>query len=74
VDVREKDETRLGFVPGAVLLPRGFLEMQAESRLPNKDAKIIAYCAGGTRSVFAARALQELGYTNVESANPGYIR
>jgi hypothetical protein len=54
VDVREKDEQRQGFIPGAVLLPRGFLEMQAEQRLPDKHAKIVAYCAGGVRAVFAA--------------------
>jgi rhodanese-related sulfurtransferase len=74
VDVREKDETRLGYIPGAVLLPRGFLEMQAESKLPDKDAKLVIYCAGGTRSAFAAKALQDLGYKSVESANPGFIR
>jgi molybdopterin/thiamine biosynthesis adenylyltransferase/rhodanese-related sulfurtransferase len=74
VDVREKDETRLGYIPGAVLLPRGFLEMQAEQKLPDRNAKIIAYCAGGIRSAFAAKALQDLGYKNVESANPGFVR
>jgi molybdopterin/thiamine biosynthesis adenylyltransferase/rhodanese-related sulfurtransferase len=74
VDVREKDETRLGFIPGAVFLPRGFLEMQAEQKLPDKNAKIVLYCAGGTRSAFAAKQLQEMGYANVESANPGFIR
>jgi len=74
VDVREKDETRLGFIPGAVFLPRGFLEMQAEQKLPDKTAKIVLYCAGGTRSAFAAKQLQDMGYSNVESANPGFIR
>ena len=74
VDVREKDETRLGFIPGAVFLPRGFLEQQAEQKLPDKNAKIVLYCAGGTRSAFAAHRMQEMGYTNVESANPGFIR
>ena len=74
VDVREKDETRLGFIPGAVLLPRGFLEMQAEQKLADKNAKLIVYCAGGTRSAFAAKALQDLGYQHVESANPGFTR
>ena len=72
VDVREKDEWRQGHIPGAVHVPRGFLEMQAASRLPNKDAKIVAYCAGGIRSAFATKMLQDLGYTNVESANPGF--
>lgn len=72
VDVREKDEWRQGHIPGALHLPRGFLEMQAQSRLPKRDATIIVYCAGGIRSAFAAKALMDLGYTNVETANPGF--
>jgi len=74
VDVREKDEFRQGFIPGALHLPRGFLEMQAEQKLPDKNAEIILYCAGGTRSAFAAKSLAELGYSNVTSANPGFVR
>ncbi len=74
VDVREKDEYRAGYIPGAVHIPRGFLEMQAEQKLPDKNAEIIVYCAGGTRSAFAARTLSELGYSNVTSANPGFVR
>jgi molybdopterin/thiamine biosynthesis adenylyltransferase/rhodanese-related sulfurtransferase len=74
VDVREKDEFRGGFIPGALHSPRGFLEMQAEQKLPDKNAEIILYCAGGTRSAFAAKTLSELGYTNVISANPGFVR
>jgi molybdopterin/thiamine biosynthesis adenylyltransferase/rhodanese-related sulfurtransferase len=74
VDVREKDEVRQGFIPGAVFLPRGFLEMQAEQRLPDKDAKLVVYCAGGTRSAFATKVLQDMGYRHVESANPGFTR
>ncbi len=74
LDVREKEEFRGGFIPGAVHIPRGFLEMQAESKLPKKDAEIVVYCAGGTRSAFAAKTLTDLGYTNVWSANPGFVR
>ena len=74
VDVREKDEFRAGFIPGAIHVPRGFLEMQAEQKLPDKNANIVVYCAGGTRSAFAAKTLQELGYTQVQSANPGFVR
>jgi sulfur-carrier protein adenylyltransferase/sulfurtransferase len=74
VDVREKDEWRGGYIPGALSLPRGFLEIQAEQKLPDKNARIVAYCAGGTRSALAAAALQDLGYTNVETANPGFVR
>jgi molybdopterin/thiamine biosynthesis adenylyltransferase/rhodanese-related sulfurtransferase len=74
VDVREKDEWRGGYLPGAVSIPRGFLEIQAEQKLPDKNARIVAYCAGGTRSALAAATLQELGYANVETANPGFVR
>jgi sulfur-carrier protein adenylyltransferase/sulfurtransferase len=74
LDVREKDEYRAGYIPGAVSIPRGFLEIQVEQRLPDKTAKIVAYCAGGTRSALAAKTLAELGYTNVETANPGFVR
>jgi sulfur-carrier protein adenylyltransferase/sulfurtransferase len=74
LDVREKDEVRGGFIPGAVHIPRGFLEMQAEQKLPDKSAEIIVYCAAGVRSAFAAKTLAELGYQNVTSANPGFVR
>ena len=74
VDVREKDEWRGGYIPGAVSIPRGFLEIQAEQKLPDKNARIVAYCAGGTRSALAAATLQQLGYSHVETANPGFVR
>ena len=74
VDVREKDEWRQGYIPGAVHIPRGFLEMQAESKLPDKSERIVTYCAAGVRSAFAAKVLLDLGYTNVESANPGFVQ
>ena len=74
LDVREKEEYRAGYIPGAISIPRGFLEIQVEGRLPDKNAKIVAYCAGGTRSALAAKTLAELGYTNVETANPGFVR
>ncbi len=72
VDVREADEWRQGHIPGAIHLPRGFLEMRAQSALPDRDAPIVVYCAGGIRSAFAAKVLGEMGYTHVESANPGF--
>src|SRR5438105_14261253 len=74
LDVREKDEYRAGFIPGAISLPRGFLEMEVEARVPEKTTKLVAYCGGGTRSALAAKTLAELGYTNVETANPGFGR
>lgn len=74
VDVREKEEFRDGFIPGAISVPRGFLEMQIEQKVTDKSAPVVLYCAGGTRSALAAKTLQDLGYTNVASANPGFVR
>jgi molybdopterin/thiamine biosynthesis adenylyltransferase/rhodanese-related sulfurtransferase len=74
VDVREQHEFNAGFIPGAIHIPRGFLEIQAEGKLPDKKAPIVVYCAGGTRSAFAAKTLTELGYEDVISANPGFVR
>ena len=74
VDVRENEEFRAGFIPGAVHVPRSYLEQRAEQKLPDKSAEIIIYCAGGNRSAFAAKTLSEMGYTNVQSANPGFVR
>jgi rhodanese-related sulfurtransferase len=74
LDVREKEEHRAGYIPGAISVPRGFLEIQIEQKIPDKSAPIVAYCAGGTRSALAAKTLAELGYTHVESANPGFVR
>ena len=72
LDVREKDEYREGHLEGAVSLPRGFLEIKVESTVPDKSTPILAYCAGGVRSLLAAKALKEMGYQNVISMSGGY--
>jgi molybdopterin/thiamine biosynthesis adenylyltransferase/rhodanese-related sulfurtransferase len=74
LDVREKEEFRAGYVPGAVNVPRGFLEMQIEGKVPDRNAKVVVMCAGGVRSALAAVTLKTMGYANVESANPGFVR
>jgi sulfur-carrier protein adenylyltransferase/sulfurtransferase len=55
IDVREKDEWMEGFIPGAQWIPRGFLELRIEDKVPERDAAVVLYCAGGTRSALAAR-------------------
>jgi len=72
LDVREKDEYREGHLEGAVSLPRGFLEIKVEQTVPDTSTPIIAYCAGGTRSLLAAKDLKEMGYQNVLSMAGGY--
>jgi molybdopterin/thiamine biosynthesis adenylyltransferase/rhodanese-related sulfurtransferase len=72
LDVREPDEFEQGAIPGAVFIPRGHLEAQVESRIPDRDAKVVVFCAGGVRSAFAAKTLGELGYGDVVSMNGGF--
>jgi molybdopterin/thiamine biosynthesis adenylyltransferase/rhodanese-related sulfurtransferase len=72
LDVREADEFDQGTIPGAVFIPRGFLELQVEGKVPDKDTPLVVYCAGGARSAFAARDLAELGYTDVVSMAGGF--
>src|SRR6516162_9028867 len=74
VDVREADEYEQGALPGAIHIPRGFLESQVESKVPDHDAPIVVYCAGGTRSAFAAETLSQLGYGDVVSMAGGFNR
>ncbi len=72
VDVRELDEWTEGRIPGAIHIPRGFLESRIEQAAPDKAQPMIVYCAGGHRSAFAAKSLGELGYENVASLAGGY--
>jgi len=72
LDVREKEEYREGHLDGSMSIPRGFLEMRVESAIPEKSTPIIAYCAGGIRSLLAAKDMKEMGYKEVISMSGGY--
>jgi molybdopterin/thiamine biosynthesis adenylyltransferase/rhodanese-related sulfurtransferase len=72
VDVRESDEVVQGKVPGALHVPRGYLESRIEGAVPDRSQRVVLYCASGNRSALAARTLrEELGYENVESMTGG---
>lgn len=72
VDVREKYEWNEGHIPGAVHVPRGFLELQIEEAVPDKSKTVLLYCAGGVRSLMAGKTLQDMGYENSISMSGGY--
>jgi sulfur-carrier protein adenylyltransferase/sulfurtransferase len=72
VDVREQNEWDEGHIPGAVHVPRGSLESKIEGAVPDRSHSVIVYCAGGTRSAFAAKTLEELGYEDVVSLVGGF--
>jgi molybdopterin/thiamine biosynthesis adenylyltransferase/rhodanese-related sulfurtransferase len=72
IDVREGEEWDAGHIPGAKHVPRGYLESRIEAAAPEKDARVVIYCASGQRSALAADTLQQLlGYTNVSSMTGG---
>jgi adenylyltransferase/sulfurtransferase len=72
LDVREGDEWRQGHIPQAVGIPRGFLELRVEEKVPDHKTPIILQCASGTRSLLAARALREMGYENLYNLTGGF--
>ena len=72
LDVREREEYEQGLIPGSIHIPRGNLETRIESRVPDRSTPLIIYCATGTRSVYAAKTLAELGYTDVVSMAGGF--
>ena len=68
IDVRELDEFEQGAIPGAMHIPRGRIESRIEGRRrPTARRRSSLSCQSGARSAFAAQALGELGYENVES-------
>ncbi len=72
LDVREPDEFEQGALPAVIHIPRGHLEAQVETRIVDKSVPVVVYCAGGVRSAFAAKTLQDLGYTDVVSMAGGF--
>ena len=74
LDIREPDEYDQGALANAIHIPRDHLEAQIEARILDRNAPVVIYCAGGVRSAFAARTMQELGYTDVVSMAGGFGR
>lgn len=72
LDVREPDEVAQGQIPGAQVIPRGFLELKIEDVEANRQHPIVVYCAGGNRSALAAESLKRMGYQNVQSLIGGF--
>ena len=71
LDIREKEEIALGYIEGATFLPQGLLSEKVESLLPDKNVPVVVYCAGGIRSLAAAKVMKERGYTQVFSMAKG---
>jgi rhodanese-related sulfurtransferase len=80
LDVREPGEFKEGHLPGALLVPRGLLEIKADAEHPKRDPAfedrarpVITYCTGGggARSAMAAQTLKRMGFANVACLDGG---
>ncbi|MDE0683062.1 MAG: ThiF family adenylyltransferase [Candidatus Poribacteria bacterium] len=72
LDVRDEDEYRAGYIPDAVHVTRGMLEFSVENYIPDRDQKVIVYCAAGLRSLLAAKSLREMRCADTVSLAGGY--
>ncbi len=72
IDVREDNEFAAGHVKGALHLGKGVIERDIESKLPDKEAKLVLYCGGGFRSALVADNLLKMGYQQPISLDGGY--
>jgi rhodanese-related sulfurtransferase len=63
--VDPSDAFARGHVPGAVWLPRGWLELRIAELAPRHDAPLAVTDTDGTQAVLAARTLHDLGYREV---------
>src|ERR1041384_1945131 len=72
VDVREDNEWANGHVRGAGHMSKGVIERDVETKIPDKNAKLILYCGGGFRSALVADNLQKMGYQNAISLDGGW--
>jgi len=79
IDIREIQEVvDLGTIPSAQNVARGMLEFWADPASPYyrdyfaEDKRIVTFCAGGGRSVYATLALKEMGYSNVAHLELGF--
>lgn len=71
LDVREPNEYEAAHIPESVNLPRGLLEFNIWSLVPDKNEKIMVYCKTGARAALATRQLNELGYVNALAVATG---
>ncbi len=70
LDVREKDEYKLGRIEGARNIPLNSLRNHLEE-LPREE-RIIVYCAAGLRAYLACRILSQNGFPEVYNLSGGY--
>jgi rhodanese-related sulfurtransferase len=79
LDLREiQERVELGTIPGAIHVPRGMLEFWADPASPyardyfGEHKRTVVFCAGGGRSVYAVKSLEDMGFTNIAHLAGGF--
>jgi molybdopterin/thiamine biosynthesis adenylyltransferase len=73
VDVRDPNEWALGTPVGALKISLGEVAQRLSQELAERDVEILTICASGTRSMRAAQALAERGFSRAVSVRGGVI-
>ncbi len=71
VDVRESDAYVAGHVPGAIHVPRGQLELRADTVFPDPRARMLLYCEFGKISTLGAATLRQMGFVGAIALDGG---
>jgi len=72
IDVREPHEWEIAHLEGARLVPLGTIPNALADLDRSRD--VVLYCKGGVRSLRAAEALQQIGFTRLTSVAGGILR
>ena len=80
VDIRDVRELTEGTVKGAFHAPRCMLEFWVDPASPyhkklfaDESKEFVMFCGAGWRSALAAKALQDMGMTNVAHIDGGWV-
>ena len=79
LDVRENQEYDTMYIENSLHVPRGILETAVEwdheetepELVEARNREIVVVCRSGSRSIFAAYTLMQMGYSNVSSLKTG---
>ena len=81
VDIRDIRELDGGTIVGALHAPRGMLEFWVDPASPyhkpvfgDESKEFILFCGLGWRSALAAKALQDMGMTNIAHMDGGWTQ
>ena len=80
IDIREVHELKsAGNVENSVHIPRGMLEIYLDPNsalfqqgVLDQNKEMVLFCAGGLRSVLAAKSLKDMGFKKVSHIDGGF--